>query len=92
MGLILTPDQLKRLTLDDLRSLCDSLSIEFVEADTKAALAERLAQKQRTSRGVVLVAADHLIEWSRQEHRRTGDQRYDDINQSFASLTRDSLL
>lgn len=92
MGLILSPDQLKRLTLDDLRNLCDSLSVEFVERDVKAALVERLADKQKTSAVVARVAAEHLLEWSLDHYRRTGDERFSDTYQSIASLSRDSLL
>jgi hypothetical protein len=92
MGLILTSDQLKRLTLDDLRSLCDSLSIDFTERDTKNTLAERLAAKQESSPAVAQVAADHLLNWSLTHYRHTGDERYSDTYQSIASLSRDSLL
>jgi hypothetical protein len=92
MGLILTEPQLRKLTLDDLRGLCDDLSIEFAELDTKADLTRRIQAMQQRSNAAATVAIDHLREWSLERYRATGDERYSDAYQSIASLTRDGLL
>lgn len=92
MGIILTEPQLRKLTLDDLRGICDDLSISFAERDTKVTLAQKIQAMQQRSDAAATVAIDHLREWSLDRYKTTGDERYSCAYQSIASLTRDGLL
>ena len=92
MAIVVTSDQLDRLSIEGLREFCRELGVDFRQRDPKSVLIDKLKDELTVSDAATQGVAEQVEQWARQKARSTGDARYKDAYQAIASLSRDGRL